>query len=54
MVGHSNTVPLLVERLGGGKIAPIADSEYDRLIVIVTNLSGKAKVVTLRYGKSTQ
>jgi len=54
VVGHSDTVPLIIERLGGGKIAPIADSEYDRLIVVVTNLSGKGKVVTLRYGKSTQ
>lgn len=53
VVGHTNTAPLIVEQLGGGKIAPIADSEYDRLIVLVTG-EGKAKVVTLRYGKATE
>ena len=52
VVGHSNTTPL-IERLSG-KIAPITDSEYDRLIVVVTNHSGNPKVATLRYGKSTQ
>jgi len=54
VVGHSNTVPLIVERLGGGKVTPIADAEYDRLIVVVTSPTGKAKIVTLRYWKSTE
>jgi len=33
VVGHSNTVPEIVKRLGGGTVAPIADTEYDRLFV---------------------
>jgi phosphohistidine phosphatase SixA len=34
VVGHSNTVPEIVERLGGGKPAPIGEGEFDRLYVL--------------------
>ncbi len=50
VVGHSNTVPLVVERLGG-TVPALADSEYDRLIVVVTGANGKPAVLTLRYGE---
>ena len=54
VIGHSNTLPLIVDRLGGGSIPPMPETEYDRLIVLVTSPSGgKAHVVTLRYGTAT-
>jgi phosphohistidine phosphatase SixA len=49
VVGHSNTVPDIIERLGGGGVAPIADSEYDRLFVVTLNGPGQATVVTLHF-----
>jgi broad specificity phosphatase PhoE len=48
VVGHANTVPLVVERLGG-HVPPLADTEYDRMIVVVTSGKGQPAVVTLRY-----
>lgn len=49
VVGHSNTVPEIIERLGGEAVAPIADSEYDRLFVVTLTGPSQATVVTLRY-----
>jgi phosphohistidine phosphatase SixA len=49
IVHHSNTVPVLVERLGA-KVPPIADAEFDRLIVMTIPADGSPSVVTLRYG----
>jgi len=53
VVGHSNTVPLLVEALAGIPVQPIADSEYDRLFVVVVPPSGPARLVQTRYGVRT-
>lgn len=53
VVGHSNTIPLLVERLGGA-VPAMSDTEYDRLLVVVTGKSGKPVILTLRYGAVTQ
>jgi broad specificity phosphatase PhoE len=50
VVGHSDTVPLIIDRLGGGAVPAFRDTEYDRLTVLVTGSGGKARVVTLRYG----
>ncbi|SPF52982.1 conserved exported hypothetical protein [Candidatus Sulfopaludibacter sp. SbA4] len=49
VVGHSNTVPEIVKRLGGGTVAAIADSEYDRLFVVTITGENQASVVTLHY-----
>jgi broad specificity phosphatase PhoE len=51
VVGHADTVPLIIERLGGGPAPAFSDSEYDRLTVLVTGARGEAQVVTLRYGR---
>jgi hypothetical protein len=49
-VGHSDTVPKIIEQLGGGKIAPIEASEYDKLFVLDPAGTGKKEmVITLRY-----
>ncbi len=50
VVGHADTAPLVIERLGGGAVPPFRDTEYDRLTVIVTGAGGRARVLTLRYG----
>ena len=51
VVGHADTVPMLVERLGGGTVPAIEDDEYDRMMVVFLEGGGKARTVTLRYGK---
>ena len=49
VVGHANTVPDIVKRLGGGAVPPIADDEFDRLFVATPTGAGEAGVATLRY-----
>ena len=53
VVGHANTVPLLVERLGGGVVPALSDTEYDRMVVVVTRGKGKPAILTLRYGEAS-
>jgi broad specificity phosphatase PhoE len=48
VVGHSNTVPLIVEQVGGVTVRPLEDTEYDRLFVV--NTTGKPSVLQLRFG----
>jgi probable phosphoglycerate mutase len=51
VVGHSNTIPDLVDLLGGKAGAPIVEAtEYDRLYV-VTVTKGRAKSELRRYGE---
>lgn len=50
VVGHSNTVPLIVERLGGAKPA-IGEDEFDRLFEIVRRKDGSCEVTERRYGR---
>ena len=50
VVGHADTVPLIIERLGGGSVPAIRDDEYDRMTVLFLAPGGKAQLVTLRYG----
>jgi len=54
VVAGSTTVPAIVERLGGGPVAAMPDSEYDRLTVLVTGADSKTRTVTLRYGEPTE
>ena len=49
-VHHGGTIAQIVEKLGGGKIAPVQENEFDRLIVLTIPAQGKARVLTLRYG----
>lgn len=51
VAGHSNTVPMLVDKLSGGQTkVKIDESEYDRLFVVTQWGPGKeARVVELRY-----
>lgn len=49
VVGHSNTVPKLLEALGCAESVSIADDEYDNLFVVVPEDDGPATLVRLRY-----
>jgi len=46
VVGHSNTVPALVEELGGTP-SPIGEREFDNLFVVTVDAGG----VRLKYGE---
>jgi len=50
VVGHSNTVPVIVEALTGRKVPPFGDGEYDRLEVVTLTPGRPAAYVRLRYG----
>lgn len=50
VVGHSNTVPGIVERLAGVAVEPIADDEYDRLYRLDAVPGGGWRVTLVRFG----
>jgi broad specificity phosphatase PhoE len=47
--GHSNSVPEVVQRLGGGAIE-IPDAEYDNLYVVTLPPGGPPSLARLKYG----
>lgn len=49
VVGHSNTLGLVISALGGGGIAEIPETEYDNLFVVTVYEKGKARVTRLKY-----
>ena len=49
VVGHSNTIPVMAERLTGVKVAALTDADYDRLFVAVSEKDGQGDVATLHY-----
>jgi broad specificity phosphatase PhoE len=49
IVGHSNTIPDLLKRLGVKDTVTIGDAEYDNLFVVVRPESGEPTLVRLRY-----
>jgi 2,3-bisphosphoglycerate-dependent phosphoglycerate mutase len=52
VVGHSNTVPVLIANLGASKNVPaIARSEFDNIYIISIPWFGKTKTIRLRYGE---
>jgi broad specificity phosphatase PhoE len=50
VVGHSDTVPALINLLSGGSMPSIADSEFDNLFVVTVLPPGAASVTKLKYG----
>jgi broad specificity phosphatase PhoE len=50
VVGHSNTVPEIIEALGGRNDLTIDESEYDKLFVLTFRPGKSPVVVVLRYG----
>jgi len=54
IVGHSNTVPVLVNQLTGSEdFAWLHDSVYDNLYIVTVREKGQAKVLRLRFGATT-
>lgn len=51
IVGHSNTVPDLVQAFSGTKVAPLTEADFDNLFVVVVPASGPARLVKARYGQ---
>jgi broad specificity phosphatase PhoE len=49
VVGHSNTVPAIVEALSGVEASAIDEAEFTRLYMIARDRSGNARVVAARY-----
>jgi hypothetical protein len=49
VVGHSNTVPDLLKRLGVKTAVSIGDAEYDNLFVVVRAATGEPTLIRLRY-----
>lgn len=49
VVGHSNTVPDLVQAISGQPAAAMPETEFDRYTVITLDADGKARVSTSRY-----
>ncbi len=51
VVSHSNTLPLIVERLSGKPVPAIEDDEYANLFVVTLPAQGAATIVRARYGE---
>ncbi|MCH8959963.1 MAG: histidine phosphatase family protein [Bacteroidetes bacterium] len=50
VVNHSNTVPLIVEALGGAPVPEITENEFDHFIVVVVPASGSVQTIRAQYG----
>jgi broad specificity phosphatase PhoE len=49
IVGHSNTVPLIVRALGGPDVGTIEDGEYGNLFVLTLSADLPTRLVRARY-----
>jgi broad specificity phosphatase PhoE len=49
IVGHANTVPDLLKRLGVKQPVTIGENDYDNLLVVVRRDSGEPALIRLRY-----
>ena len=54
VAGHSDTVPLIIEKLGGGTVSPIGGTEFDNLYVVTIHkwwyFRKRVRVLRLKYG----
>jgi broad specificity phosphatase PhoE len=50
VVGHSNTVPLIVAALGGPRLPDLCDAEYANLFIVRLPVRGAPTFVRARYG----
>lgn len=48
VVGHSNTVPMIIKALGGPDVGMIPETDYDNLFTIISDSSG-VRLVRSRY-----
>lgn len=50
VVNHSNTVPLIVEALGGMAAGEITEEEYDDFFIVILPASGPVRTIRAQYG----
>jgi broad specificity phosphatase PhoE len=50
VVGHSNTIPAIVEALSGKKVPVIGDNEYDHLYIVTLSPGITPSVIVAQYG----
>lgn len=50
VVGHSNTIPAIIEALGAERPPAICDPEYDNLFVVTIAPDGKVGLVRAKFG----
>jgi phosphohistidine phosphatase SixA len=53
VVGHSNTLPLILGRLGWKGTLELADRDYDDVFVVTPRSGSEPAVVRLKYGRKT-
>ena len=53
VIGHTDSVPQLINQLGAGRSVNIEDGEFDRLFVVTVFSSGRASVTELKYGNQS-
>jgi 2,3-bisphosphoglycerate-dependent phosphoglycerate mutase len=53
VIGHSDTVPDIIKRLGAGSIPVIDDAEFDNLFVVKVFSPNRATLTLLKYGSQT-
>jgi len=53
VVGHSNTVPAIVEALGGPAMPDLGHDAYDDLFVVTLGTDGTANALHLQFGAET-
>jgi broad specificity phosphatase PhoE len=51
--GHNDTVPAIASALSGENFPPIPPSEYDNVFIVTVYRFGKAKVIRLKFGKTS-
>ncbi|MFZ6799700.1 histidine phosphatase family protein [Undibacterium sp. Di24W] len=49
VVGHSNTINTVLKGLGIDNMAPVADDEFDRLVIVTLSKDRVPSVTLLRY-----
>jgi broad specificity phosphatase PhoE len=49
VVGHSNTLPFIIQRVQAGTIPPLGENEYDGLYVLTVMEGSSTPVLKLRY-----
>lgn len=50
VVGHSNTVPAIVQALGGPRMLELCESSFGQAFVVVSPKATESTVLRLRYG----
>ena len=53
VVGHGNTLPVIIARMKAGKIPAIGDNDYGNLYVVTTMEGSVTPVITLHYCQNT-